>query len=1246
MEIFQMVSILLYFYILSQLDIDEGISNKAQGFEPNAANGRFPVNDQQLNQNYVNKNRLAQNNFDVRRGSQQKAFSYQPGVGQKNNNYQVHQGLTNVASNSALSGLYGSNTNINNQGNNQYYNQNVQSPGKSNQLIMQGPLKKPGENQQPSSNYSLYQTNSIQKNKVGNIAYNRYARSIQNSPNTSSANVKSLTQLSIHQRLPSNQQYQIQMNQNQTGFDKKKMSSPHLFSPQSKPSLNASGVASTININQSINFNFPPQSVKNSNLNQFSPRASQQNLMSSKNQNTSHNHFFRPKNSQQYPKGQLQQFQNGSSRLNSPPSKQQPNLNLLEDVNFNEKNFKNFDQAYRQLANKLIEIGTSNQTQKLKSNLLITEKSINNYVQNKHREQTLNENDSQVGIHERLYKEKEQYFMKKNFVNTSKDEQESKLCSFQPNADKKLQQLQLSMSRVDVASVTGQQSFDKFYQDQLQFLEQSKLLKQKLENQNQNQYKDLFKPRLFTRDFCSSHNENRVMSPLERSQVLFQEGTEKLKKLNDSSHILNLTQKYNEHLTLKPKINENSEKIMKQKFPHRSTIDELYQDAQRRVRDRSIDQNELQNKENLNYDGSHQSFRNQSSRISNKQTERLIVEKIEKEIQMGLIQLNLDIKTEQIKQQQLEEQEQSQDHKRDEDKNENIDLQEEIDKHQLYLFLDMMGYLNTTSSAHEEQNGMLINQIWDVLGCTDKMTKRTLKLLLCTIQNIWMPSWMLKQNQQEVINPSPSRILEEKSEKSVSNDDQTPLRDKRSTMDGLTPNPSRTTNVQSDQNQIPILPQNSSHEFYFENEVDFFKLHQFLQILNIQRNQNNYHQHQNFIKMFSNAEKSIDNISGQLSPQQKINNLCGSVNQWFKPQVCKKSEQLDKIAQQKLFQAQHLQSSQLNEQSRERSKDRSLDRPLMMLEKGQLYKHKVEERRKEQSSHETDGCTFAPQTNKRLLKEFKDTPVASRYQSNKVVQVQQNEEQQDSQKVKVFTTLYEQRKHKQPRKDRSPIEIEYEKNSRDCTFSPNFMASDYYQRKIVNNKSPQPNLRQAKDKIVQKQNETLRQNNQLKAQNQTNKTGLNRQVSKVNQVSARNKSQYLTQQSSSQVKQPQNQQARSNISKQVQKPQQVEMLNLLGSDDERTPLLYLEVNLGHNQISKLVVFEGDDPNQVIEDFSRQNQLSDEKKKKLQKVVLEQMAAILPRIDEGDEEMHDDNQKTPVQTKSNFNYNEQTNQLQQ
>lgn len=52
----------------------------------------------------------------------------------------------------------------------------------------------------------------------------------------------------------------------------------------------------------------------------------------------------------------------------------------------------------------------------------------------------------------------------------------------------------------------------------------------------------------------------------------------------------------------------------------------------------------------------------------------------------------------------------------------------------------------------------------------------------------------------------------------------------------------------------------------------------------------------------------------------------------------------------------------------------------------------------------------------------------------------------------------------------------------------------------------------------------------------------------------------------------------------------------------------------------MVVFEGDDAGRVVDAFAAANKLSEEKKRKLMKVVQEQMAVILPRIEEGDEDI--------------------------
>jgi len=42
--------------------------------------------------------------------------------------------------------------------------------------------------------------------------------------------------------------------------------------------------------------------------------------------------------------------------------------------------------------------------------------------------------------------------------------------------------------------------------------------------------------------------------------------------------------------------------------------------------------------------------------------------------------------------------------------------------------------------------------------------------------------------------------------------------------------------------------------------------------------------------------------------------------------------------------------------------------------------------------HETDGCTFAPQTTKKLIKELRDAPIAARYTKNQLQNISEAEE--------------------------------------------------------------------------------------------------------------------------------------------------------------------------------------------------------------------------------------------------------------
>lgn len=66
-------------------------------------------------------------------------------------------------------------------------------------------------------------------------------------------------------------------------------------------------------------------------------------------------------------------------------------------------------------------------------------------------------------------------------------------------------------------------------------------------------------------------------------------------------------------------------------------------------------------------------------------------------------------------------------------------------------------------------------------------------------------------------------------------------------------------------------------------------------------------------------------------------------------------------------------------------------------------------------------------------------------------------------------------------------------------------------------------------------------------------------------------------------------------------------------DNERSPLLFLEVNLGKSRQEKLIIYEGDEPEQIVQIFAGTFGLSKEKEGKLMSVVRDQLAVLLPRI---------------------------------
>jgi hypothetical protein len=73
------------------------------------------------------------------------------------------------------------------------------------------------------------------------------------------------------------------------------------------------------------------------------------------------------------------------------------------------------------------------------------------------------------------------------------------------------------------------------------------------------------------------------------------------------------------------------------------------------------------------------------------------------------------------------------------------------------------------------------------------------------------------------------------------------------------------------------------------------------------------------------------------------------------------------------------------------------------------------------------------------------------------------------------------------------------------------------------------------------------------------------------------------------------------------------------TDEENFPILFLDVNLGKDRVERLVIYDGDDPFAVADDFCAKHCLEDKKKKKLAKVIKKQLDSLLTRIDEDEDE---------------------------
>ena len=70
--------------------------------------------------------------------------------------------------------------------------------------------------------------------------------------------------------------------------------------------------------------------------------------------------------------------------------------------------------------------------------------------------------------------------------------------------------------------------------------------------------------------------------------------------------------------------------------------------------------------------------------------------------------------------------------------------------------------------------------------------------------------------------------------------------------------------------------------------------------------------------------------------------------------------------------------------------------------------------------------------------------------------------------------------------------------------------------------------------------------------------------------------------------------------------------------DERDPKLYVDVNIGKSGVERIVVYEGDTADSLATEFCLKHNLKPEMREKLVVLLEQQIAGVLPKIEEGED----------------------------
>ncbi|CAD8121688.1 unnamed protein product [Paramecium sonneborni] len=287
---------------------------------------------------------------------------------------------------------------------------------------------------------------------------------------------------------------------------------------------------------------------------------------------------------------------------------------------------------------------------------------------------------------------------------------------------------------------------------------------------------------------------------------------------------------------------------------------------------------------------------------------------------------------------------------------------------------------------------------------------------------------------------------------------------------------------------------------------------------------------------------------------------------------------------------------------------------LLVLQKKAVEYHK-ELKKQEILQQQLEKCPFKPQ----LMNNGNNQSVDERKSQQK--------------KSEKYLQLYQLAKPTTQKRDRTREEIEYEKQQEECTFQPDISNKGIQQQKQENHF-----VNKDIDKTVQRMRQARQRREEVQGMLErgykSNKPVQQQQISqqiKESRSQSQNQLKQTTQSSRQKSLQSQESQQLNTFQSQnfhidESQPKEEQSIVRSGSQqDERIPLLFVDVNLGPNKTERIVVYEGDQSMDLAARFAQEHNLDEFMQDKLKELLDYQISGLLTKIDEEEGALSDNDQ---------------------